>query len=364
MSNTGTVTNVSTIIADSGSNTLSASAEFVNDGLIEVINSATETVSAPLISGIGTIQIGTGGHLFLNAGTVLAGTIEVGQTIDFTDATGLLTIENNIVGGFDAIINGFQVGDTITVHTTSAATFSLSGSVVLVNSGVITEGALTFANAAQATLAVTTSGALVDLACFAAGTRIRTTRGEVRVEELRVGDMAITGIDGSEAPIVWIGQRTVDCNRHPQPKSVWPVRLKPGALGEGMPKHTLTLSPDHAVYVNKVLIPVKHLINGSTIAQVKVDRLTYYHVELPRHDVLLAEGMPVESYLDIGGRTNFANGGPVVRMQTEFGHHWECMGCAPLVVWGEELAAAKAVVARQALDYARRAPTGTRSFAR
>ena len=35
--------------------------------------------------------------------------------------------------------------------------------------------------------------------------------------------------------------------------------------------------------------------------------MTYYHVELDRHAVLLAEGMPAESYLDTGNRGIFVN---------------------------------------------------------
>lgn len=335
---TGTITNTSTIIINSGTNILSAATEYVNNGLIEVISGATGTVSAPLISGTGTMEIGSAGHLFLNAGSVIAGTIEAGQTIDFTDATGLLTIENNIIGGFDAIIGGFQHGDTITVHTTVAAGFSQSGSVVQVIASGITLGDLTFASVADATEALATPGALV--ACYAAGTRIRTAHGDVKVEALREGDVAITA-DGSEAPIIWIGHRTVDCKRHPQPKAVWPVRITAGAFGEGMPKRTLMLSPDHAVYVNKVLVPVKYLINGTTIVQVKADRVTYYHVELPQHDVLLAEGLPAESYLDTGDRESFANGA-VVRLFPDFGAadaamRWEAAACAPLIVAGPAL---------------------------
>ena len=46
-----------------------------------------------------------------------------------------------------------------------------------------------------------------------------------------------------------------------------------------------------------VLIPVKYLIDGNSVFQVPVNEVTYYHVELPQHSVLLAEGLPVESYL-------------------------------------------------------------------
>jgi hypothetical protein len=59
--------------------------------------------------------------------------------------------------------------------------------------------------------------------------------------------------------------------------------------------------------------------------------------------VVLAEGLPTESYLETGDRANFANGGGVVRQFPDFSAHaWEAMGCAPLVVTGAELARARA----------------------
>ncbi len=40
--------------------------------------------------------------------------------------------------------------------------------------------------------------------------------------------------------------------------------------------------------------------------------VTYYHVELDLHDVLLAEGAAAESYLDTGNRDTFGNAdGPI-----------------------------------------------------
>ncbi|HTC09733.1 MAG TPA: Hint domain-containing protein [Acetobacteraceae bacterium] len=63
----------------------------------------------------------------------------------------------------------------------------------------------------------------------------------------------------------------------------------------------------------EVLIPVKHLVNGTTIAQIQVDTVIYCHVELPAHDVVLAAGLPAERYLETGDRANFANVGAVVR---------------------------------------------------
>jgi Hint domain len=349
-SNTGTVTNTSTITADSGSNTLSASAEFVNDGLIRVISGATETMTAPLVSGTGTMQIATGGQLFLNVGA-----IEATQTIVFNDATGLLTLDLGTIGGFDATIDGFQAGDTIKVQTTSAATFSQSGSVVLVIESGVTLGGLTFENVAEATLAVGTSGALVDqVACFAAGTRIRTARGEVKVEALRVGDEVLT-VSGARQSIEWIGYRRVDCLHHPARERVWPIRIAPHAFGNGRPSRAVFMSPDHSVFVEGVLIPVKFLVNDTTIVQVEVDRIDYYHIELRQHDVVLAEGLPAETYLETGGRHAFANAGDAVQLHPDFepdparvGMVWRSFGYAPLLGSNGELDRVRTKLALQA----------------
>jgi collagen type I/II/III/V/XI/XXIV/XXVII alpha len=46
--------------------------------------------------------------------------------------------------------------------------------------------------------------------------------------------------------------------------------------------------------------------------------VTYCHVELPFHGIILAEGMPAESYLDTGNRAAFADGGQVLHLHPEF----------------------------------------------
>jgi collagen type I/II/III/V/XI/XXIV/XXVII alpha len=125
------------------------------------------------------------------------------------------------------------------------------------------------------------------------------------------------------------------------------VRVARHAFGADRPRTDLLLSPDHAVLVEAVLIPIKCLINGRSIAQVSVDAVTYYHVELPEHDVLWADGLPAESYLDSGDRSNFGNGGEVMRLFPDFAGSalvWEARGYAPLVVCGPEFEAARGIV--------------------
>ena len=172
-----------------------------------------------------------------------------------------------------------------------------------------------------------------------------------------MGDTVLVLNEREAVPIVWIGQRVVNCARHLRPEQVWPVRIRAGAFGSARPCRDLLLSPDHAVYVDVdtedgvpgVLIPVRLLINGGSIAQVKMDQVTYYHVELPRHDVVLAEGLPAESYLDTGNRGNFANAGGAVALHPDFASlTWDAAGCAPLVVTGPRLEAVRRRLAERA----------------
>jgi len=173
--------------------------------------------------------------------------------------------------------------------------------------------------------------------CFVTGTRIATATGHATVESLRPGDRVVT-VCGTSAPVTWVGHRRVDCRRHPQPRDVWPVRVRQGAFGARLPERDLWLSPDHAVYVAGSLIPIRYLINDASIVQEPVESVTYWHVELDRHNVILAEQLPCESFLDTGNRGAFENGGAVVSMHPDFARHmWEAESCAPLVVAGPEL---------------------------
>lgn len=149
--------------------------------------------------------------------------------------------------------------------------------------------------------------------CFASGTRILTVRGEIAVEDLAVGDLAVTA-SGTHRPIRWLGHRTTDCRNHPAHRNVLPVRIAAAAFGEGRPARDLVVSPGHSLcfdLLGEVLIPASSLVNGTTITQEEVETVTYWHVELDSHDILIAEGQPAESYLEMGNRGFFAEAGVV-----------------------------------------------------
>ena len=179
-------------------------------------------------------------------------------------------------------------------------------------------------------------------ACYGPGTLIATKRSQVAVESLMVGDHALTP-SGRFRPIVWIGFRNVEIAGHPRPWDVMPVRVQAHAFGSGQPARDLTLSPDHAVSFEDVLIPIRYLLNGASIRQESVSRITWWHVELDSHDLILAEGLSAESYLDTGNRSAFANGGLLAQAQPDFARAvWANDACAELVLSGPAVARARA----------------------
>ena len=144
--------------------------------------------------------------------------------------------------------------------------------------------------------------------CFTTGTRIETSRGQVAIEDLAVGDTAVTA-SGGLRPIQWIGKRTLDCVG--DAAHMAPVRVRANAFGAGVPERDVCLSPGHPVLVRQdgreVLVPIMNLINGTSIERSAMTRVTYWHIELDQHDVLIADGLPAESFFDMGSRGWFDN---------------------------------------------------------
>jgi hypothetical protein len=147
--------------------------------------------------------------------------------------------------------------------------------------------------------------------CFAAGTGIATPAGQRLVEQLAPGNVVLAaGLDGAWRPqtVRWIGRRRVDLAAHPEPELAAPVRIRAGALGEGRPLRDLVLSPDHCMLLDGHLLRAFRLLNGVSVVQERPASVTYVHVELDRHALLLAEGVAAESYLDAGHRGFFEAG--------------------------------------------------------
>lgn len=246
--NTGTIA-----VEDFGNFIVTGSANFNNSGLITLSTGADLRLSIyPNVpSGI------TSGHV---------------QFLDGSNAT--LTI-NEAVSALNTTVEDFQPGNIIdllgTIFFDQSETAVLQGGNIVVSKNSLPVFTIPVSGIpANATFTVSNDGSgsaqimMNALPCLVRGTRIRTPRGDVPVETLAVGDIVCSRLAG-DVPVKWIGYRHVDCTRHNAPARVHPVRVRAGAFGDNLPVRDLLLSPDHAVFTDGVLIPVKHLVNGVTV---------------------------------------------------------------------------------------------------
>ena len=333
----------------------------IDDGMIstESYGYSSLTINGA-VSGNGLLYISNASTLQVSGAVASTNTVDF-NTVNHAEFGGYHgTLETFVLGApalMKADITDFYAGATIDITNQTGLTLAWDpgNSTLYVNKGTAEVAALLVPGTRSATTDLAFSQqsdnnggtdilALDDnpnYACFAAGSRIATLRGDVAVESLRVGDH-VRLARGGTAPVRWLGRRSVACARHPNPSDVMPVRVAAHAFGAGQPHRDLLLSPDHAVFADGVLIPVRYLLNGATLVQETVQRVTYWHVELAHHDVLLAEGLACESYLDTGNRGAFANGGEATMLHPDFALRvWERDGCAKLVRDGAILQAVR-----------------------
>jgi hypothetical protein len=165
----------------------------------------------------------------------------------------------------------------------------------------------TVTGAGLAALSVNSSNEVTAVACYAAGTLIRTDRGEIAVEALAIGDRVITVSDEAR-PIRWVGRRSYGGRFIMGRKDILPICFKAGSLDDNVPRRDLWVSPHHAMYCEGVLIEAKDLVNGVSVVQAEsVERVEYFHIELETHDVIIAEGALSESFVDDDSRGMFHN---------------------------------------------------------
>ncbi len=278
----------------------------------------TGFIEAQSLTNSGTIAA-AGGALVIGGNIANSGVLGIGAgasldivhaltggAISFSGTNAELTI--NDAGLFTATVKNMVGHDVIDLIGVPPADVTYAGGSITVTdtAGLALGGfALTAASGQPAVTIVAdgSGGALITLGdempCFARGTRLLTPTGYKPIEILKPGDPLITA-SGDRRAIRWIGRRTLDfCSA----KASQPILMKADAFGPGLPLRPLRLSPLHAVFLSGVLVPALHLVNGATIVHEPAQAAgTYFHVELDRHDIVLADGLPCETYLDTGNR--------------------------------------------------------------
>ncbi len=142
--------------------------------------------------------------------------------------------------------------------------------------------------------------------CFASGTMVQTDHGEVAIETLAPGDLVMT-LDHGLQPIRWIGKRTLGKAALDENPNLRPIRIKAGALAEGMPARDLTVSQQHRLLVRskvalrmfgkaEVLVHAKHLLGLAGVEIVQdMQSVTYVHAMCADHEIIQADGAFAET---------------------------------------------------------------------
>lgn len=147
--------------------------------------------------------------------------------------------------------------------------------------------------------------------CFTPGTRIRTERGEVPVEEIAEGDRVQTKDNGLQQ-VLWKGEKRISGARLYALPELRPIRLRAGALGVDRPEDDLIVSPSHRMLVkgakaralfnaDEVLVRASDLVDDRYVLRdLTLPAVTYVHLLLPRHEVVFANGLETESFHPAG----------------------------------------------------------------
>ncbi len=142
---------------------------------------------------------------------------------------------------------------------------------------------------------------LTDLLClsFGRGTRVALAAGSPRsIETLQPGDLILTRDHGPQ-PLRWVGRATL---RALGPFA--PVVIAAGALGN---IGDLIVSQHHRMFLyqrragrigpSEVLVQARHLINDDTVYLRSGGFTDYFALVFDQHEIIYAEGIPVESLL-------------------------------------------------------------------
>ena len=286
-------------------------------------------VSTPVLESFSSV--GGGELLFDSSGNRLASPLATG-TVDFTAPDGTTTsVFNPFYGTSAAAPDAAAVAALMLQHnaklTPAKLTADLEAAALPMNGGAAAVGA----GFIQAPGALNLAGG----ACYAAGTRIHTPRGAVPIELLRIGDHVLT-VNGAARVVRWIGCRGIDIVRHSSPEQVQPIRVLANAFSERVPVRDLRVSPEHALLIDGVLVPARLLVNGTSIVrEAGCKKVVYHHIELDTHDVVLAENLPAETYLDTGNRGLFENTDAALVLHPDFANDQRrrvVESCVPFVV--------------------------------
>ena len=137
--------------------------------------------------------------------------------------------------------------------------------------------------------------------CFTPGTWLETPGGARQIENLSAGDKIITADSGPQE-ILWIGARHLRAADLYCAPELAPICIREGALNQRRADGGLIVSPDHRMLIRKAdageyLVAATDLIDGKQVVRDQsLKAVTYVHLMLEHHHVVLANGFETESF--------------------------------------------------------------------
>jgi hypothetical protein len=241
------------------------------------------------------------------------------------DAVGTVFQDQVRVEAFDADGNsvpivfsdleGYHVlDDANTVRATGATsgtydTIGAADSITVDIAGPIVRLEVTFIRTAgtSRTGQVGIGNLAFDPICFVQGTRILSKRGDILVENLKVGDEVMTR-DSGYKKIQWIGSQRFAPQTLNSKTNLVPVCIKKDAFGVGVPESDLRVSQQHRILIRdwrtrvlfdeeEMLAPAKGLLNdGSITLDLSMAEVVYFHILFDEHEVIFSNGLATESF--------------------------------------------------------------------
>ena len=138
------------------------------------------------------------------------------------------------------------------------------------------------------------------MGCFGPGTRVTMGDGQLLPVEALAPGMDVRTRDHGAQPLRWVGKVTKRAHG-----SFAPVTFPPGLLGN---LGTLTLGPLQRIFLYQrgedrlggraeVLVQAQYLVDGQRVLQREGGFATHYSLAFDQHQIIYAEGIPVESLL-------------------------------------------------------------------
>ena len=349
-------------VSNAGSLAIAGAADTITGSLsnagVVAVNGGTLTVGGSLLSS-GTIGIGISSAVTLQSG------VANGETLQFNSGG---TQEYLALGSPSDVagpILDFGQGRTIDLLNTQVTSLQYAGGTLTALNGGVTVAALDlpgpFTTSSFQHLADLGTGTFITAEgtpCYCRGTLILTDRGELPVEDLRIGDGLITR-SGAVRPIRWIGRRSYAGRFAAGNRDVLPIQIGRDALGDDVPRRDLFVSPLHAMFLDDVLIPAAALVNGRSIVQMEwVEQVEYFHLELATHDVIFAEGAPSETFVDDDSRGMFQNAAEYAALYPDAART-AARFCAPRLEDGETVEAIRQRLAARSAQPQQPEPLGS-----